>query len=50
VYEEYDDLNFIKLGTLRCPGNVMMEKSVPAKKVLCTKPEGTGDRRRADQS
>jgi hypothetical protein len=47
LYDEYDDVKFIKLCRLTWARHVMrMEESDPAKKVLCTKPGGYGDRRR----
>lgn len=46
LYYEYD-VKFIKLGGFRLAGHVMcMEESDPAKKVLCSKPTGSGDRQR----
>jgi len=45
-YDEYDDVQCIKVGTLTWAGHVLgMEESDPAKKVFCTKPGGNGDRR-----
>ena len=39
-------MKFIKLVRLRWAGHVMrLEEGDPAKKVLCPKPGGTGDRR-----
>jgi hypothetical protein len=47
MYDEYDDVKFIKIGRLRWARRVMkMEESDTAKKVLCNKPGGSGDRRR----
>jgi hypothetical protein len=49
IYKLYDEhvVKFIKLGRLRWAGHVMeMEESDPARKILCTKPGGTGDRKK----
>jgi hypothetical protein len=44
LHDEYN-VKFIKHGTFRWSGHVMrMEESDPAKKVLCTKPRGNGER------
>jgi uncharacterized protein (UPF0548 family) len=48
IYKLYDesDVKFIKLGILRRPGHVMrMEENYPARKFLCTKLGGIGDRK-----
>jgi hypothetical protein len=38
---------FIKLSRLRCAGHVMrMDESDPARKILCAKPGGMGDRKK----
>jgi hypothetical protein len=45
--DEHDVVKFIKLGRLKWTGHVMtMEESYPAKKFVCTKTEGNGDKRR----
>jgi hypothetical protein len=45
--DENDDAKFVKLGRLRWAGHGMrIEESDPARKVLCTKPGGIGDRKR----
>jgi hypothetical protein len=50
LYDERDGVKFIKLGSLRWAGHVMrMKESDPARKVLCTKPGGIGDRKRGRQ-
>ena len=50
LYNEYDVVKFIELGTLTWAGHVMrIEESDPAKKVLCNKPNGSGARRRGRQ-
>jgi hypothetical protein len=49
LYDEYD-VKFIKLGRLRWSGRVMrMEGSDPAKKVLCLKAGGSGDKKKATE-
>jgi hypothetical protein len=46
LHDKYDDVKFIKHGTLGWAGHVMrMEESDPAK-MLCTKLGGNGDRMR----
>jgi hypothetical protein len=48
--DEYD-VKFIKLGRPRWAGHMMrMEQSDPARKVICTKPGGTGDKKEADKN
>ena len=45
--DEHDVVTFIKLGRLRWAGHVMrMEESDAAKKFLCAKTEGNGNRKR----
>jgi uncharacterized NAD-dependent epimerase/dehydratase family protein len=47
LYNEYKVVKFIELGRDRWAGYVMrMQDSDPAKKVLCTKPGRSRDRRR----
>jgi hypothetical protein len=46
LYDECDDVKFIKLGTLWWAGHVMRkEESDSAKKVICTKPGESAERR-----
>lgn len=50
LHAVYDDVKIIKFGTLRSAGHVLRtEKSDPAKKVICTKQGGNGDRERGRQ-
>ena len=45
--DDEPDVKFITLGRLRWAGHVMrMDERDPAKKFLCTKREGNGDKRR----
>ena len=45
--DEYDMMEFIEIGRIRWAGHVMrMEGSDPARKMLCTKLGGSGDRRK----
>jgi hypothetical protein len=47
LYYEYDNVKFIKLGRLRWAEYVMRtEESDSEKEVLCTKPQGSGERQR----
>ena len=49
IYKLYDerDVKFIECSRLRWAGHVMrVEESDPARKVLCSKPGGIGDRKR----
>jgi hypothetical protein len=50
-YDEGDYVKFIKFGTLRWTGHVMMmEESDSAQKLVCTKPGRNGEVGEADQS
>jgi hypothetical protein len=50
LYNEYDVVTFIELGTLTWAGHVMrIEECDPAKKVVCTKPGGSKYRRKGRQ-
>jgi hypothetical protein len=45
LYDEHDGVKFIKLSSLTWAGHVAVDETDPARKVICTKPGGTGGRK-----